>query len=90
MPKAHAYLYALGSILGVIGLLLCLLDLAIKAHTAPGTIGLLSLVDLRSPAIQAGIFFVMLSALHLFVGLRTDYADASVNKPQDLLDKDVM
>lgn len=57
-----------------VGLLLSVIDLVMIAHGAPPNIGLLSMINFRSSAMQAGIF-LMLNGLYQFVlGVKVDGA----------------
>lgn len=71
MCKAYAHMYASSALTLIVGFLLIAMDLAMRSQGVKD-VGLLSLVDYHSPAIQAGVFLLGVSVYHFVLGIKLD------------------
>lgn len=86
MRKPYTHLYTSSALFLFIGFQLTAMDLVIKSQGK--FTSLLSLVDLGSQTIQAGLFLMAVGVYHLILGVKVD-KECQLDHKEDLLDKNL-
>lgn len=85
MHKPYVYIYVSSVLFLLVGFMLIAMDLAVKSNV-PGHVGsVLSYVDMKAPAFQAGAFLLLIGVYHFILGVKVDSCYNKTHKTESNL-----
>lgn len=85
MSKPYVYIYVSSVLFLLAGFMLMAMDLAVKSNIAGNTAGVLSYVDIKAPAFQAGAFLLLIGVYHFILGIKVDSCYNKTDKTESNL-----